>query len=150
MDDLQKKQLDFLLADFNAMKSEIARRSTLQKAVLTALVAFYAWLYAHISNDVPDLVSVGAAILVPLVAYLFYVRENREIERLASTIKYKVAEPAAKILGVEASGLIPSEAHAKHPDCVKPTQLYDWLFNVAVFLLIPATLLWWFLSSWPR
>ena len=43
MDDKQNKLLEFLLADFDALKGEIARRSNLQKAVVAAVLAFYAW-----------------------------------------------------------------------------------------------------------
>ena len=90
MDDKEQRLLDFLLADFNAIKSEIARRSNLQKAVIASMLAFYAWLFERSLGNGLELTLVILVWIVSFLGYTFYIRETSEINRLGWTIKEKI------------------------------------------------------------
>jgi len=140
MTDEQKTQHDYLLADFQATKAEIARRSNAQKTALGAMVAFYAWLLNQLVATSLSLWHIGAVWIVTLLGYVFYKREGLEIGRLGALIKTKIAEVAAKNLNVSAENLIPSEVHAADKEFDCKTRPLDWVFSVTLFGLIPGTL----------
>ena len=140
MTDEQKIQHDYLLADFQATKAEIARRSNAQKTALAAMVGFYAWLLSQLVSTTLCFWHIGAIWIVTILGYVFYRREGVEIVRLGALIRSKIAEVAAKNLNVSAESLIPSEVNAadKKYDCV--TKTLDRIFSVSLFGLIPGTL----------
>lgn len=138
MDDKQKKLLEFLLADFDALKSEIARRSNLQKAIVAAVLAFYAWSFQRLlSNHIIELTVVLIAWVVSFIAFTFYIREGSEIGRLGWTIKSKIAVPVSKILGVSPEKVIPSEAHSTEPCAGTWRKMVSILFDIVLYLLAP-------------
>ena len=135
----EKKLLEFLLADFNAMKSEIARRSNLQKAAVAALLALYAWVFNALNdgNSVELIViSWGAAILVGTHVY----RERMEIRRLGGIIKNNVARKAGKIIGTDGNSITPSEAPASDPNDASLRKSISLLFAVVVYFIVPLLL----------
>lgn len=140
MTDEQKIKHDYLLADFQATKAEIARRSNAQKTALAAMIAFYAWLLNQLVSSTIGLWHIGAIWIVTILGYVFYKREAIEIGRLGKLIRTKIAEVAANDLNVSAEKLIPSEVQAgdKEADC--KTEALDWVFSLSLFGLIPGTL----------
>ncbi len=108
----EKILLDFLLEDFKRMKSEITRRSNLQKAAIAALLALYAGIFTSEKIGIYDvLASWGAALLI--AAYIY--REHNEIARLGWTIKSEIASQVGTVIGVDQRMVIPSEAQAEEP-----------------------------------
>jgi hypothetical protein len=137
MDDKEHRLLDFLLADFNATKSEIARRSNLQKAVTATMLAFYAWLYQHSLGNGLVLSLVVLVWIVSFLGYSFYIREGAEIKRLGWTIKEKIGIPAGVILNRPSEEVIPSEAHATAPPEEGWRQIVCIVFEVFIYLIAP-------------
>ncbi len=134
MDEKQQKLLAFLLADFNAIKSEIARRSALQKASVVALLALYAWVFNKTLVGVEVVILTwGAAIIAALYVY----REHREISRLGCLIKNNIAGQACEIIGGDKESLIPSEARASEPDCDGLNKFISIIFVIAIFFVVP-------------
>lgn len=140
MTDEQKIQHDYLLADFQATKAEIARRSNAQKTALAAMVAFYAWLLNQLVSTNLGLWHICAVWIMTILGYAFYKREGLEIGRLGALIKTKIAEVAAKNLNVSAENILPSEVFAADKEFDCKTNLLDWLFSISLFGLIPGTL----------
>lgn len=140
MTDEQKIQHDYLLADFQAIKAEIARRSNAQKTALAAIVAFYAWPLNQLVAANLSVWHIGAIWVVTILGYVFYKREGLEIGRLGALIKTKIAEVAAKNLNVSPEHLIPSEVCAADEKFDCKTKPLDWIFSVTLFGLIPGTL----------
>lgn len=140
MTDEQNKQHDYLLADFQATKAEIARRSNAQKTALAAMVVFYAWLLNQLVSTNFGLWHLGAIWIVTILGYVFYKREGVEIGRLGVLIRRNIAEVAAKDLNVSAENLLPSEVSAADDkyDCI--SKALDWIFSVSLFGLIPGAL----------
>ena len=137
MDDKEQRLLDFLLADFNAAKSEIARRSNLQKAVTASMLAFYAWLFQRSLSNGLELSLVVLVWVVSFLGYTFYIRENSEIKRLGWTIKENIAKPTGAILGRSPEEVIPTEAHATEPSEVGWRQIISVVFKVFIYLVAP-------------
>ena len=140
MTDEQKIQHDYLLADFQATKAEIARRSNAQKTALAAMVAFYAWLLNQLVSTNLGLWHIGAIWIVTILGYVFYKREGLEIGRLGALIRTKIADVAVKNLNLSAENLIPSEVRAADKEFDCKTKPLDWIFSVSLFVLIPGTL----------
>ena len=137
MDDKENKLIEFLLADFDALKSEIARRSNLQKAVVAAVLAFYAWSFQATLNDRTELVVVVIAWLVSLLALAFYMREASEINRLGWTIKGKIAVPVSQLLNVSPEEVIPSEAYSTERNAGSWRKVVSVVFGLCIYLLAP-------------
>jgi hypothetical protein len=140
MDEKDKKFLEFLLADFSSMKSEIARRSNLQKAVVAAALAFYAWSFQRALSGNVELLVVILAWVVSFLTYTFYAREGGEIRRLGWTIKSKIAVPVGKRLDVRPEEVIPSEAHSSEPNKYGGRKIITNIFNVSLYVLAPLIL----------
>jgi len=118
LNDRQKKQIDCLLADFSAIKSEIARRSNLQRMVQLIIVAVLAATFTRAASfSLSSLWLVGLWVS-SVLAYQFYAREGYEIERLATVIREGIAPIAANILATTPQRLMLSETA---PD-VPPTR----------------------------
>jgi hypothetical protein len=137
LNDKEQKLIDFLLADFNATKSEIARRSNLQKAVTAAMLVFYAWVFQQSIKTDLTLTIVLLVWIVAFLGFTFYFRENAEIERLARIIKINIAKPVGEILGCSAEEVIPSEAHANGPRENTLRRIIDIIFKTCIYLLAP-------------
>jgi len=137
MDEKEKKLSEFLLADFNSIKSEIARRSNLQKAVIVAMLAFYAWMFQKSTTSEITLIFVVIVWVFSFLGYTFYERERSEIKRLGWIIKDKIALPMGNILGYNAEEVIPSEAHAKEPDEPNWRKLVTFTFKIFLYLIFP-------------
>lgn len=140
MEPEKQKYLDFLLADFNSIKTEIARRSNLQKAVIASMLAFYAWTFQYLLNNESELLIIIIAWIVSFLGYTFYIRESAEIQRLGWTIKDKIAKPAAEILGKSSGDVIPSQSFSKAPDNRKTKQYISKFFKLILYLIAPSYL----------
>jgi hypothetical protein len=93
--DEKQGQLSCLLTDFTSLKSEIARRSDLQRVAVLAYVGIVALLFREQATSAASVAWVPAAWVSCLLAALYYVREQLEIERLAGIIRQGVASDAA-------------------------------------------------------
>ena len=133
----EQKHLDYLLADFAAIKSEIARRSTLQRLVLAAYLAILAVVFQQ---------AVSPALSAPWVIVLwsasafgfqFYAREGLEIGRLATVIHTRIAPLAGEIIGVPPERLLPSEMNPEVAETLPRRRTYDRSFNWTAFFVAP-------------
>ncbi len=140
MNEQEKLWLEYLLADYRAIKDEIARRSNLQKAVLAALVGFNAWLLNEFVAREIALLHIAALWTVTILSCIFHAREGFEIARLGSIIREKIAESAARVLKVDARVLLPSETDAGDPRTDGRTRMYDRIFRVSVFFIVPGAI----------
>lgn len=139
-DDREKAHLDYLLADFKALKVEIARRASLQRLALAAYAAVYAGLFPQIASDRVASTLLAAFWVVGALGLLFYVREDLEIKRLACLIRNRIASEAARLVATGPKSLIPSEADQANPRTDKLTRLYAVLFMWSVFFVLPLLL----------
>jgi hypothetical protein len=137
LDDKDQKLMDFLLADFNAIKNEIARRSNLQKAVSASMIAFYAWIFQYSLKTDLTLTLIVLVWIVSFLGFTFYIREGAEIKRLSGIIKMEIAKPISAILGNSPEVVIPSEAHANGPQEYGRRYLVDVLFKIFIYLIAP-------------
>lgn len=137
MNEQEKLRLEYLLADYRAIKDEIARRSNLQKAVLAALVGFNAWLLnAFVAREVA-LLPIVALWVVTVLVYIFHEREGLEILRLGGIIRNKIAVPVSKVLDIGSQVLLPPETDGGEPRIDERTRIYDQIFRVSVFVVVP-------------
>lgn len=143
-DDREKAHLDYLLADFEALKAEIARRANMQRLALAAYAAVYAGLFPQIASDRVASTSIAALWVVGALGLLFYVREGLEIKRLASLIRDRIASKAARLIATGPKSLIPSETDQANPRTDKLTRLYD-VFLCGQFSLFSHC----YLQHWP-
>jgi len=144
--DRERSHLQYLLADFQAIKSEIARRSNLQRVVLGAYIGVYAWLFPQFLSNRASTISVAALWTSAMLALLFHERERLEITRLAGLIRNRIALEAAQIISVAPEALIPSEVRSEIANPAQPgrdaereirTRRYDFVFTWSLFLLVP-------------
>jgi hypothetical protein len=147
----QEKQLDYLLADFNAIKAEIMRRSNLQRVVLAAYVTVVAFAVRYFTENKMSVMFLVGLWLSSALAFQFYIREGLEINRLGSIIKDRIAPIAGTILEVNSDALFPSETNARFPSIDKITSNYDNQFNWILFFIIPFAVTLLYLSQdWSR
>ena len=137
MDEKTQNYLNFLLADFNATKGEIARRSNLQKAVTASMLVFYAWIFQRSLNSCLEFSLVVIVWIVAILGCTFYIRESAEIKRLGWTIKDKIARPVGEIIDKSPEDTIPSEAHANKPSENGWRRTVSWIFKLAIYLAAP-------------
>ncbi len=137
MEDNKEKLMGFLLADYQSIKNEIARRSNLQKAIHAALVAFYLWMLNNYFSENNKLNLIVVMWAVVILAYLFYQKEHFEIQRLGSIIRNKIAETASGILGVDPKSILPSETDSANEIYDHKTRAYNTALMVSIFILIP-------------
>ncbi len=131
------KYLDYLLKDFEAIKSEISRRSNLQRVVLATFLAIIAFTFKKaVSGSLPSLwiVSVWSS---SALALQFYLREDLEIQRIATIIKKRIASDASEVLGKKANTIFHSETNSADERFDRFTRIYDRQFNWVVFWLVP-------------
>lgn len=136
--DTQQKHLDYLLADFAAIKAEIGRRSTLQRAVLVAYVAVLAVEFQRAASSTLSTLWIVALWAASALAFQFYAREALEIARLGTVIRERIALVASEIIGAPADRLLPSETNAEIPATLSRRRFYDSSFNWVVFFAAPA------------
>lgn len=147
----QQKHLEFLLADFNAIKAEIARRSNLQRVVLAAYIGLFAVVGKQIASY-----SATAPLVIGLwfgsaLSLQFYTRESLEITRLGSIIRERIAPVANKILNVPIEDLLPSQTNSEFPKINSVTSLYNIQFKWIVFFCLPLLItILYFSQDWSR
>lgn len=137
-DDCKRDRLEYLLADFKALKAEIARRSNLQRIAMVAYIAVYAWLIPQIASNQATMVSIAALWVAGVLALLFYTREGLEIIRLGMLIRDRIASAAAQLVNTTPEVLIPSEVVPGNAAIDRITRLYNLIFMWSVFFVIPA------------
>jgi hypothetical protein len=107
---MKNKIFDFLLSDFQSIKSEIGRRSNLQRFYIglylgaIGLIAF-SLIGRDLSWD-----KFLFCFPIALIFLLIYVREDTEIHRLGEIIIKKIAEPLKKLNNLKID-VIPSETY---------------------------------------
>lgn len=106
-------QIKFLLADFNAVKMEIARRSDQQKTALLLYITGVSYLFIRIASDQINYFYVLATWIMSLLVVIFIYRESLEIGRLAETIRSRICKEAEKISDIGGKYLVPSEYSIK-------------------------------------
>lgn len=135
------RQLDFLLADFNALKAEIGRRSGLQRVALALYLAVVAAVVASLPEGKSLSLSAAGLWIAGSIALLFWCRERREITRLGGLIRDHISERASVILTVPLEHIVPSEASAaNYVEMDRTTHRYHVVFMWLVFFVIPLLL----------
>jgi len=135
-----QEQLKFLLADFVAIKAEIARRSSLQRVVLMLYAAALALVFREFvssSGSYPWLLAAWAS---ATLSFQFYAREGLEIMRLSSIVRDRIAQKAAELTRGRKEHLLPSETDLEMPHTRARRIAYDCSFNWAFFFGVPAAL----------
>ena len=133
----QSRHLDYLLADYSAIKAEIARRSNLQRVVLGAFVAVLAVVFQQAATVGVSSLWVASLWASSALALQFYAREGLEIARLAALIRGRIAPVAAEILDLPVENLLPSETNPEIPDTRDMRVAYNSQFNWALFFAAP-------------
>lgn len=117
----QQKHLDYLIADFAAIKAEIARRSTLQRVVLAGYFAVLALVFQQavsLTLLAPWIVALWAA---SAFGFQFYAREGLEIARLGAVIRMRIAPVAGEIIGASLSACSLRRRIQRRPRRPRPT-----------------------------
>lgn len=140
MDEKQSKQLECLLADYNAIKFEIGRRSNLQRIVFASYATVFVLIFQKASSDTMTAFHVTGLWIAGAMALLFYVREHFEIKRLGELIKKEIAPQVAKILDTEPEHLFPSETIKVRHDVNQEIHLFNTLFLWLSFFVFPLLL----------
>lgn len=136
----QNKYLDFLIADFNAIKLEIARRSNLQRVLLAAYIAMLAIIFNEFTKANFSLVWICGLWVGVTLAQIFYQRERLEIERLGRIVKKRIAKEASEILERDQRTLLHSQTNSQFNEINRQTHPIDRLFHWAIFFIIPILL----------
>jgi hypothetical protein len=132
------RELDFLLADFSALKAEIARRSGLRRVALALYLALVAAVVASLPKSKNLSLSTAALWVGGLIALLFWCRENLEIARLGRLIRDRIGQQASETLRVPVENIVPSEAAAAIDEGMdRTTRRYHLVFMWLVFFVIP-------------
>src|SRR4030067_3498558 len=142
MDDAANKKdrkIECLIADFGAIKSEIARRSSLQRVVLAAHIGIIAYIVQNAISKETSYIWVFVIWLTALLSTNFYFREDLEIHRLGRIIETKISKYISEHINVPEGELFPSE-ETYEKKYLKFTKKYDFEFNWIVFLLFPFAL----------
>lgn len=143
--------LDCLLADFAAVKSEISRRSDLQRVVVAAYLGLVALSAREGLSGEPNSGWIPALWASCFVALQYYVREGLEIGRLSSIINRKIAPSASALLGAGDAHLFPSETDPEATDTKHLRRRYDRQFFWIAFFAAPLAITAWFvMSKWER
>jgi hypothetical protein len=141
------RQLDFLLADFGALKAEIARRSGLQRVALALYLALIAAIAASLPEGKNLPLSTAGLWMGGFVALLFWCREHLEITRLGRLICERIGERVSTILNVPKEDIVPSETAATIDKTMDRTTrchhlVFMWLVFFAIPLLLTVHVLW--------
>jgi len=140
LNEREKKQLEYLLADFTAVKSEIARRSTLQWFILGGYFSALAFAFQRVITPNSAGLWLTATWVVAALAYQFYAREYLEIMRLSrDVIRVQIAMRAGHLLNLEREDLLPSETSEEDAEATRRYR-YARSFNWVAFFLIPLLL----------
>ena len=138
----ESRQLDFLLADLNALKTEILQRNASQRVALTLYLAGVVAVSGSLLVDNKNLsVAIPGLWLGGLLTLLFWCREALEITRLGR-IRKRIAAKARAILGaLEAEDLVPSaEAPTVNKDMDRTTHCYHLAFMWLALFVTPLLL----------
>lgn len=132
----EKRQIDCLIADFGAIKSEIGRRSNLQRVVIAAYLAVMVFIFQQVASDNIMIIWVAVLWWSAALTITYYFREDLEIHRLGSIIKNNIAPIISKSIQASALELFPSE-NEYDKTYLKFTRPYDIEFNWSIFFLFP-------------
>lgn len=135
-----KLHIDTLLQDFSSIKSEISRRSNLQRIVQFSYLVLIAYTFRLLLIEGNFSMFVVLAIWAgSFLAIIYYIREKCEIERLGAIIKNDIASIIATKLEVTEYEMFPSETNKiKHkiPIADKLNKVFIW----SIFWVIPVLL----------
>ncbi len=150
-EDQRRGQLSCLIADFAAVKSEISRRSDLQRVVVAAYLGLVALSAREGLSGQANSGWIPALWAGCFIALQYYVREGLEIGRLSSIIKSKIAPSASTLLDAGGVPLFPSETDPEATDTKSLRRRYDRQFFWIAFFVAPILITAWFaMSKWER
>ena len=137
----ESRQLDFLLADLSALKTEILQRNASQRVALALYLAgVVAVSGSFLTSKNLFSVAIPGLWLSGLLALLFWCRERREITRLG-VISKRIAEKAGVILGVPGKDLVPSAVEPTVAEVMdRTTRRYNRAFMWLAFFVTPMLL----------
>ena len=132
----QSRYLDCLLADYNALKAEIARRANLQRVVLGAYIVVGAVILRDISSGSASPILVAYLWIASPLTLLFYAMENREIVHLGKLFREVLGPSAAEVTGQSPEKIFPSEINdggADKEERIRYNRILAWV----IFFVIP-------------
>ncbi|MEW8025807.1 MAG: hypothetical protein AB2803_19135 [Candidatus Thiodiazotropha sp.] len=138
--DHQLQHLEYLRTDIVSIKSEIARRSNLQRVVFVMYITVIAVVAKGVSSH-----ELTAPLLVGLwvsgtLFLQFYERESLEISRLGSIIQERISPIATNILQIDQQDLFPSETNKVFPKFDMITARYDRQIKWLLFFVLPLSI----------
>lgn len=107
---MENKIFDFLLSDFQSIKSEIGRRSNLQRFYLGLYLGSIGLVGFSLIGRNPTWNKSVFCFPIAFIFLLIYVREDIEIHRLGDIIIKKIAEPLQEWINPK-TDVIPSETY---------------------------------------
>ena len=107
---MKDKLVDALLADFQSLKSEIGRRSNLQRFYIGLLIGSIGFIGSSIIRPDPTWSKSLLCFPVSLVFLIIYIREDIEIHRLGEIIKDEISATLEEKLSFKGH-LFPSETY---------------------------------------
>ncbi len=128
------KKVDFLIADFNATKAEIGRRSNLQKASVLGIFWAYSFAFKYVLEEGHSVEMTGFVLLVAIMHYIYYSRESSEISRLGEFVRV-IANKGSKLLESSADDIHVSELFTGSQDC--KNECKDYCFKILLYFGIP-------------
>jgi len=137
LENKKQKHLDFLLADYNAMKSEIARRSNLQRVVLAAYIAAIVLVFKGATESNLTSLHIMIIWITSTLTLNYYFREGMEICRLGEIIKTRISPVVSKIIDVDPNEIFPSQTCSQISKIDNITKKYDQQFNWTLFFIVP-------------
>ena len=145
-----EKYIDCLNSDFIQIKQEIARRSNLQKAVLTGYIGLIAFITNRILDEKQDFILIIGLLISLFLVQVYNYREWLEIRRLGKIISTKIAPSLTKVMELKETIQIYQsqtdpeiENFLSHKYRRKLSKIFNWIF----FALIPILIILYFLFS---
>jgi len=133
----QSKQLDFLLADYNAIKAEISRRSNLQRIALAAYISLIAFVFKEAPSQLLSSLHIAAMWFGAAITMNYFVRQGKEINRLGEIISEQIAPVVSSITDTKPKDSLPSETNPKNETYDKITSTYNYQFKWLLFFIVP-------------
>ena len=139
MTEEQKKYADYLRDDFLSIKSEIGRRSNLQRYVLAAYIGLVALVMKFVMEDKVNIELIIAVYGTLILAQVYKYREWLEIKRLGLIIKEKITPILRELLNLDSDDQIFHSQTNPYIDSMPRVRrrILSCIFNCIIFVIVP-------------
>jgi len=128
--------LNCLLADYQALKTEISRRANLQRLAVAAYLAILGYILRAIADRQASVFLISTLWMATVAALLFFARENREIVHLNRLIRNILGPHVGRLVNADPALLFPSEINDGGLDGSRRSSL-NCTFLGLIFLFAP-------------